>query len=333
MGKKIEQVSDKFWDETVNETNKYLIEEFLSQQHFSPATLKQYESALKIFAKWIYDTTYSKKDGEEKLITDLKPRDALKYQNWLISVGLSPNGVKFKRSAVSSLCGFIEVYYNDEYPNFRNIYSKAIKNVPKINKKEKLPLSMAEINKLVKELTKREDWQKIAYIWFIYITGCRREESRQVLKEIATYERMVSKEKVMYLTHFIRAKGGGREGKPRKFKFDERAMQAIKRWVEYRESQVNQTFGDTCPYLFVSKKDDDYRQLSANTFNLWCEEFSKILGGRPVHPHLFRSSRATNAKLEGNSIQAIQSLLGHNSSETTELYIVTDDEDVEDDLY
>ncbi|PGO60722.1 tyrosine-type recombinase/integrase [Priestia megaterium] len=326
--KKIEEVTDEFWNTEVNDYNKELIEEFLNQQHLSDATLKQYTSALKIFAKWVHDF------NRNKDIPDLKPRDALKYQNWLISKGLSSSAIKFKRSSVSSLCNFIELYYNDDHPNFRNIFTKAIPTVAKSNVKEKVPLTMKEINKIAKELEKREDWQKLAYLWFTYSTGCRREESRQLLKEVYTYDKHQDKKgntKDYYVTHNIRAKGKGKEGKVRKFTFDQKAMDAIKKWVYYRKLQVPD---DNCPFLFVSKDKEGYRQVSPNTFNLWCKGFSKILGGKPVHPHLFRSSRATNAVVEeGKDIKAVQKLLGHNSSQTTEIYVVRDESDDLDDLY
>lgn len=329
MGKKkIEEVTNEFWDNEVNDYNKELIEEFLGQQHLSDATLKQYTSALKIFAKWIHDF------ARNKDIPDLKPRDALKYQNWLISKGLSSSAVKFKRSAVSSLCNFIELYYSDDHKDFRNIFTKAIPTVAKSNVKEKMPLTMKEINKLAKTLEKNEEWQKLAYLWFTYSSGCRREESRQLLVEVAGYEKYQDKKgnsKEYYVTHNIRAKGKGKEGKVRKFTFDQKAKEAIAKWVEYRKTQFP---NDDCEFLFVSKTKDGYRQLSANTFNLWCAEFSKILGGRPVHPHLFRSSRATNAVVEeGKDIKAVQKLLGHNSSQTTEIYVVRDESDDLDDLY
>lgn len=332
--KKIEEVTDEFWENEINEVNRELIEDFLSQRHLSPQTLKQYESALKIFAKWVYDNTYSKKQKTEKIIPELKPRDALKYQNYLIGMGLSPNAVKFKRSAVSSLCGFIELYYSDEYKDFRNIYTKNVPSVHKSNVKEKVPLTMKEIEKISRILTKNEEWQKLAYLWFTYSTGCRRAEARQLLKEVTTYKIAKDKQgnnKKYYLTHTIRAKGGGIEGKPRKFKFDQRAMDAIQKWIEFRSSLVD---SDDCEYVFVSKRNGVFQQLSANTFNLWCKEFSEMIGGKPVHPHLFRSSRATIAVVEeGHDIKAVQKMLGHNSSTTTEIYIVRDDEDDEDDLY
>lgn len=328
--RKIEEVSDEFWENEVNEFNKMIIEEFLQQQHLSPATLKQYESALKIFAKWVHDNCIPK---GQKQITDLKPRDALRYQNWLISKGLSPNAIKFKRSAVSSLCGYIEVFYGDEFPNFRNIFTKAIPNVTKSNVKEKDPLTIEEIDQLVEVLTEREEWQKIAYVLFTFITGCRREESRQLRTEVVTYSKYVDKqgnEKNYYFTHPIRCKGRGREGKIRRFKFDERAMEAIKKWIDYRKTLVD---NDDCPYVFVRKTKDGFHQISPNTFNLWCKEFSEIVG-KHVHPHLLRSSRATSAVVEeGKSIEAVQHLLGHNSPDTTRIYIVKDDEDLDDELF
>lgn len=323
----IEEVSKDFWDNVVNEDNKEVIESFLAdKQELSPASLKQYTSALKIFAKWIHDNN---KRGEDRLIVELKIRDALKYQNWLISKELSSNSIKFKRSAVSSLCDHIEAFYSDIYPDFRNIFTKAVKGVPKVNKKTKEPLTKEELFKLIGILAEKKEYQKLAYLLYTYSTGCRREESRQLLKEVANYEKYKNKKgeiKNFYRTHVIRAKGKGREGKTRTFDFNEEAMLAIKAWLEFRGE-------DDCPYLFATKTKNGYKQISPNTFNSWCDKFSEMLG-KKVHPHLIRSTRATIANQEeGKDIKKIQKLLGHNSSQTTEIYIVRDDSDDTDDLY
>ena len=56
--------------------------------------------------------------------------------------------------------------------------------------------------------------------------------------------------------------------------------------------------------------------------------------GKPVHPHLLRSSRATLLTVEdGKDIKGIQNLLGRSSSSTTEIYIVHDTEESFDDLF
>lgn len=320
---KLEEVTDEWFEENVEEFNQEITNEFLSQAHLSPHTLRQYKSGLYQFFKFVHDHC------KNKPITDLKPRDALKYQNYLINIGLSSSAVRFKRAVVSSLCVYIETYYLDEFPTFRNIFSKKIPNPSKAPKHQKEPLTLEDLEKLDEELRKREMWQQLAYLWFTYISGARREEVRQLLREVVNYEKVkdpkTGKQKNYYLTHEIRAKGRSIEGKKRRFAFDDRAMEALKKWSEVRGE-------DNCPYMFVIKNQNgETKQISASTFNYWCSKyFSEILGKR-VHPHLFRTTRASHIVVhEGKNIEAAQALLGHESSETTQIYVVKDtDEDLD----
>lgn len=323
---KLEEVTKQWFEENVEQFNKEITQEFLNQAHLSPQTLSQYRSALFHFFKFVYDQC------SNKSITDLKPRDALRYQNYLINRGLSSSAVKFKRSAVSSLCGYIELYYSEDFPLFRNIYNKKIPNPALEKRHEKVPLTEDEFFGLIEVLTERKEFQMVAYLLFTYETGCRRGESGQLLREFINYKKATNKktgeEKPYTFTHEIRCKGRGKIGKPRKFPVTEIAMKALQKWDEERGE-------DDCPFMFVKKtKDGKVSQLSPSTFNYWCQEiFSKIIGRR-VHPHLLRSSKATNLSLYGNkSIDAIQALLGHNSPDTTKIYIVKDGEDELDELY
>lgn len=297
----------------VNEENLELMEEFLeSKRDLSDKSLEQYKNALQIFFLWVLDK------GRNKFIVELKKRDILKYQNYLLDQGLSANAIKFKRSAVSSLCNFIETYYEDEYPKFRNI----VKGVDapqggKIHKKE--PLTPEEMETLRKKLAELEKWQQLAFLEVGYATGGRREEIRQLKKEIVNYP---ANEKGFYSTHDVRCKGRGKQGKVRKLYFSEQAKQAISKWLEVRGE-------DDCEYIFVSKVHNgggERQLINETSFNYWCKEiFSKIVGRR-VHPHLLRSTRATHlVTVEGKDINSAKNLLGHNSSQTTEIYVVRDE--------
>ncbi|WP_256719454.1 tyrosine-type recombinase/integrase [Paenibacillus odorifer] len=319
-----EVTQDEF--EKFHEFNKEILEEFLQQQHLSLQTLKQYESALRIFFRFVHDKC------KNLPLYELTPRHALQYQNFLMSRDMSSSGVKLKRAAVSSICGYIEVYRSDEFPLFRNIYNKKIPNPPKSFRHEKKPLSPDELDMLIEELSKRDEWQMIAYILFSYDSGCRRGESRQILKSIANNDYVkdtkTGENKKYYLTHEVRAKGRGRIGKVRKLQYSEISMSAIKKWLEIRGD-------DECEFLFVHKtKMGDATQLSLSAFNDWCTNvFSKIMGRR-VHPHQLRASRATNlVAYEGKDIEKVKNLLGHNSSETTKIYVVKEGEDEVDDLF
>lgn len=322
---KLKDVTEEEWSR-VNELNREIVEEFLQQQHLSPQTLRQYESCLKIFFRYIMEK------HKNLPIYELKPKHALQYQNFLMSREMSSSAVKLKRSAVSSLCGYIEVYYADEYPLFRNIYNKKIPNPPKTVRHEKKPLTPNEIENLVKELESRQEWQMIAYIQFSYDSGCRRGESAQLLKEVSNYnyvkDQKTGEFKNYFQTHQIRTKGRGREGKIRRLIFGDISMNAIKKWIEERGD-------DDCPYVFVQKtKAGKVNQLNPGTFNYWCKEIFSEIVGRRVHPHQLRASRATNLVVhESKDIEKVKNLLGHNSSETTKIYVVKENEDEVDDLF
>jgi site-specific recombinase XerD len=321
MAARIPPVTDEEWAE-VNEFNKNIIEEFIqSQQHLSPKTREQYTSGLKIFARYIKDY-----EGNKQL-TELKARHALKYQNWLIGLGLSSNAIKFKRACISSLYNFLEVYYIEEFPHIRNIFSRAIAPPPKAPVREKIPLTKDELEILIEALTERQEWQMLAYLLVSYESGARREEVRQLRKEIAGYEKPEGKN--FFITHTVRSKGAGVRGKVVSLVIGDRAMEAVRKWVEVRGQ-------DDCPYLFIHKTSDGIKQIGASAFNYWCNNvFSPILGGRKVFPHLLRASRATNLLLEdGKSIDAIKQLLNHESSETTSsFYIIRDETEDLDDVF
>lgn len=314
---KIPAVSQEQW-EKVNSFNKEIITEFLQQQqHLAPQTIDQYKSALYIFARYLHDFEQNKK------IVELKPRNALKYQNWLIGLGLSTNAIKFKRAAVNSLCGYLEIYYEDVYPTFRKIFSKAIPSPAKSPIYEKIPLTKEEYEMLITELEKRSEWQQLAYVLVSYSSGARRAEVRQLKKEIATYEKLNGKS--YYFSHEVRAKGRGRAGKPKKLQLDERSMNAVKKWLEARGN-------DDCPFLFVVKNSVETKQVGESCFNYWCGDiFTKIIGRR-FNPHNFRVSRASHLCVdEGKNIKSAQKLLGHEQSSTTELYVIrNDDADLDD---
>jgi integrase len=322
---KLAEVTKEWFDQNIHKKNRSFTNEFLNQAHLSPQTLSQYRSALFQFFKFVFD------ECDNKPITDLKPRDALKYQNFLINRDLSSSAVKFKRSAVSSLCGYIELYYSDEYPLFRNIYNKKIPNPSKSFKNEKQPLTKEEFDTLVSALKEREEWQMVAYILFSYSSGCRRSESVQLLKEVITYNKAKDKEgneKKYYYTHPIRCKGKGREGLIRRLILGEDAMEAIVKWLEIRGE-------DDCEYVFVKKtKTGKINQLSTSALNYWCQEIFSDIVGRRVHPHQLRSTRATHlVALDGKDIKSAQKLLGHSSSETTEIYVVRNTDDDIDDAF
>lgn len=324
--------------EQVNEFNKTILQDFLDNStELSPKTKKTYESNLKIWFIWVKNYLNNKSQLE------IKPLDFKKFQNWLINRDCSSSDINNKRAAVSSLNSYIEVYYFDEYPNFRNFINKSIKRPPKSFVHDKKPLTKAEFSHLIEELRNKNELQKIAYLEFTLSTGCRRAESRQLLKEVVNAQpitkykeftdvegNITTKEVIYYQTNPIRCKGKSKLGKVRKLVFSQKAMNAIKEWIEYRDIEWH----DECPYVFVTKYGGEVKQIGETTFNSWCvNDFAQIVGRR-VHPHLWRESAATQLVVEDNkNIENVKALLGHESSETTKIYVIRDENENIDDLF
>ena len=332
--KKLPPITESEWNE-VCEFNRRLYDEFLTNSvELSPKSLSAYHSSLRIWFVWVKDNLDNKRQ------VDIKPLEFKQFQNAMVARGCSSSDCANKRAAISSLNNYIEIYHGDTYSTFHNFISRAIPRPEKAAVHEKIPLTKNEFQHLVDVLIEREDFQKVAYLKYTYDTGCRRAESRQALKSyvdikpvekdtIAVDENgnKVIRQVKYYVTPEIRAKGKGRTGKKRKFKFSQDTMDAFKKWIEVRGE-------DNCPYMFVSKQNGEIRQIGESGFNNWASGVFTDIVGRPVWPHLFRASRATNLVVEeGKDISVAQKLLGHESSETTKIYVVKDDTDDLDELY
>src|SRR5690606_13493629 len=171
----------------------------------------------------------------------------------------------------SSLCNYIELYYGDDYPLFRNIYSKAIPTPTKELVREKNVIEKEDFDKLIKTLEKQEEYQMIAYLMLSYHTGARRSEIAQMKKEYFNMPKVKGKD--YYTSPYIRGKGAGKAGKKIKLVYGEEARQAVLKWLEVRGE-------DDCEYVFVRKfKNGRVEPLKPSAFNGWfTDKFNDIVG-------------------------------------------------------
>lgn len=306
----------------------------MNSPQLSEKTKIAYRSNLMIWFNWVRQYLSNKPQHQIKSI------EFMKYQNWLISLDHSSSDISNKRAAVSTLNNYIALYYSDDFPTFRNFIVKGMPKPEKSFVNEKNPPTKEEFLKIVEEMRQRNDWQKVAYLLYTYDTGCRRAESLQLLKEVVNYAPIIKERKFFnedgmfeiktvkyYQSNPTRCKGRGKTGKVRKLSFTEETMEAIKKWLEIRGD-------DDCPYVFVSKHNGEVRQLSSAALNKWASNtFSSILGRR-FHPHILREAKATISVVEeGKTISSVQHLLGHESSSTTEIYVIADLDDEIDELF
>ena len=107
----------------INPDNVELLDDFLNYMEatdHSPSSIVVYKSNLRIF--FVYLLKYCK----NKDFVDIKKRDIMNFQNFLIKNGLSPARIRVLRSSISSLGIFIENILDEEekWENFRNIVNR-----------------------------------------------------------------------------------------------------------------------------------------------------------------------------------------------------------------
>jgi len=318
-------VTEEMWDK-VNPFNRNLVNEFLEEStHLSPRSAIQYKSALREFYYWVYETLNNKK------VFEIKKKDFMRFQNSLVRRGVSSNGIKMKRSSISSLNKYLINFYEDEddFKTFRN-FVEGVQN-PSPNKVyNKVALSKDEYQLICETLEEDGQLQILAAIKILYASACRRSELIQLKKDVIHSEPILDKDgnpTKMYKTAPIRTKGKGEQGNIRPIIIDEESIVAIKKWLEVRGEDDN-------PYIFVSRYRGEVRQVDVSALNYWFTDIISDIANRRVNVHLLRGSRATIALSEGADIKSVSKLLGHADISTTQnFYDLREDDDDLDGLF
>lgn len=322
---KLPEVTDEMWDE-INEENRFIVDEyFMSNQQLSPDTQTQYRSALRQFFWWI------RVRCKNKPLYEIRKRDFIKYRSFLINHGLSSSGIDLKKSAVSSLCNFIENIYSEEdenYEIFRNI-TRGLPPIPRNRVYEKIKVSEEEYRDMMEVLEEQKDYLGMAWLATAFNIGARRGELIQLKTEILDYPFHVNskgEEQKYKLTGIIRGKGEGRDGKPLRFMINKEALKYMQLWVDNR--------GYEHEYIFTVLYGGDYKPISRSWANDFCANKLSMIAGRRINPHLFKASCITFLLEQGHNIKTVSKHVAHHESvETTEIYDLRDDEDERDSLF
>lgn len=114
---------------------------------------------------------------------------------------------------------------------------------------------------------------------------------------------------------FVRVKGKG--SKERLVPISRRATEEIQRWFEQRRELVIKKGHED--YVFVSMRRGT--KLSRITLFVRIKQLAGLAGiEKSISPHTFRHSFATHLLEGGANLRAIQTMLGHESISTTEIY-------------
>lgn len=288
-----------------NQESRELIAEF-NETHplLSPDTKTQYKSATRQFLWW---THVGLKDKPFYKITK---REFSKYMSYLINHGLSSSGIKFKKSAISTICDYAESMLaeeDDNYKTFHN-FTKIDMKIPKNNVYSKIPISEEEYKKLIDELFKREEYLALAWVSCAFATASRRGGIRQFKTSILEQE--IKDGQQFIYTNIVREKGQSVDGKQVKYLIPVTALYYMKLWVEKR--------GYEHEYIFTTKYGGKIKPISRSWANNLCSTLLSDILGRRINPHLFKSSSISYYLAQGMDLKFVsKNIAMHNDISTT----------------
>lgn len=305
-----EIVTEEKWDKVLNE-NKELLNDFLnymSSVDRSPQSIKSYESDLKIFM------IYFMEHVNNKWFRDIKKRDVMNYQNYLVStLELSPARVRRLRASISSLSNFCMNVLDEEpeWKGFLNIINR-IPAPARQDVREKTIISNEQYESLVKYYVDKKDYQRACFLACLKASGVRKGEI--ILFKVSFFDEATLKNG-MYKTPKIRTKGHGKLGKQmEKYIIKPFVKEYFDLWMKQREE-----LGIDCDELFVIKRKGQWQPIKISTVDSWCEQFGKILNVN-FYPHLMRHFFVSYLLANNFPLSVVRDIVGHESSSTTEIY-------------
>lgn len=227
----------------------------------------------------------------------LRLNDAYDYLEHLYQMGLSSVSVARKVSSIRSYFDFLQLHYGHVHNPFSHIQIKQqSRTLPRL-------LTHREIDTLL--LSCEDDdfgFQTEVIIELMYACGLRASELINLrLRDMNLHERSL---KVV-----------GKGEKERVLFFYESLQEKLKIFLEKTRVHIVE---DEHDFLFADRKG---KPMSASQLSYLLKKQGEIANlQQALHPHMLRHSFASHLLDNGASIRVVQTLLGHASLSTTQIY-------------
>lgn len=317
MARATKKVFDTSPDEIakINPDNLELINDFLDYYlatDHSEKSAKVTRSNLNIFFVWLM------KNRKNKDFCDVKKKDILAYQSYLMKEGLSPARVRALKSSLSSLSSYIEDMLDEEekWEDFRNIVNK-VKNPILAPVREKTILEDEQVQELLDKLIEKKQYQRACALALAWGSGSRKSE---LLRFKVSYIKDTNLRfgGALYMTpEKIKTKGRGQQGKLlERYILVDKFKKYFDLWMEERERLGVPQDMD---WLFVTKENGKFVQMKETNLDSYAKTFSKLLDC-DFYFHCLRHNFTTGLARSGVPAEVIKQIVGWSSVEMVSVY-------------
>ena len=274
----------------LDDIKKYIIY-LKNERNYSKLTVKNYAEDLDKFNMYLNERHLNYLKLSKDDIRDyLKYLDTLKLKNTTISRTLS---------SLRSFYSYLVIQNKIDINPF-----KLIRNPKKENK---LPIFLS-YEEFIELLNKIKDDNELSVrnkliIEMLYATGLRVSELTNIkLEDINKSDKSI---KVM-----------GKGKKERIVYYGDYAKKLLEEYLNITRDELLK--GKTSKYLFINKNGD---RLTYRGVEYLIDEISKYTSIKyKISPHVLRHTFATHLLQEGADLRSVQTLLGHSSLSTTQIY-------------
>lgn len=275
---------------------KNFLEYLRHNLRFSEKTIDAYSRDINAFYMFMFENSRDIYDVDKDFIRD-----------YLASQIAKGN----KRKTLCRHLASLRHFYNFLVDNDKNIASNPFILIDNPRKEKKLPdvLTETQIETLFEENKKRKDDLAIRdqlILEMLYDTGVRVSELVNIkIQDIDI--------------HYFDIRILGKGNKTRIVKFDEGVAKLIKTYMQKcRDHLESKQRGRTTDYLLLSNQG---KKLTTRGVEYILKQVELKTGlDYGLHPHTLRHSFATNMLNVGADLRVIQTLLGHASLNTTQVY-------------
>lgn len=287
-----------------NPKNVKLVTRFLKEKNTrcSDGTVTNYTSDLNIFFTW------NLLCNDNKFFIDIKKIELADFFSYCVEeLKWSSNRFSRMRSALSSFSIFIERFYDEDYPMFRNLILKAIELMPKVTVREKTVLSEEQINNLLNHLKNTLDRKQEACLLALAIgSGARVSELLRFTTNIIDENNTAFEDIFLETSKAIKTKGFTKKGKMLfKYIIKDIFLPYYKDWLIEREEILKENNVEhDC--IFISR---DGKPASVATIRSWITKWEDFLGV-PFYPHCLRHYTVTHLTRLGLTSDFIIEIMG-----------------------
>jgi len=288
------------------------MEQFLRDKSIrtSDKTIGVYRSNLIMFFTW------NLQNNSNKRFTDIRKIEFSNFFSYASTeLKLGSARLNNLRSTLSSLSTFISKFYDDEYPNFRNVILTVVESSPKEVRREKTILKDEQVESLLEYLAKT-DAQEACWVALAICSGARLAELLSFEVDMIDENRTAFGDLFLETTRQIKTKGRGKAGKPLyKYILKDKFLPFFEVWKQEREKLLIAK-GKANNSLFLRS---DGNPAGTTTVKTWSAHFEKFLGV-PVYSHSFRHYFVTLLSKKNIPHHLIKAIVGWEDAAMVDVY-------------